>query len=58
MTVTFVKRLRELDWVEDKNIKIEYRSAEGRTERYAEIASSGWFLKTHWPDLRWKVPEL
>ena len=38
-TVTFVKRLRELDWVEGKNIQIEYRWAEGRTERYAEIAA-------------------
>jgi putative ABC transport system substrate-binding protein len=38
-TVTFVKRLRELDWVEGKNIQIEYRWAEGRTERFAEIAA-------------------
>ena len=33
----FVKRLRELDWVEGKNLSIEYRWAEGRTERYPEI---------------------
>ena len=38
-TATFVKRLRELDWVEGKNLAIEYRWAEGRTERYSEIAA-------------------
>jgi putative ABC transport system substrate-binding protein len=38
-TTTFVKRLRELDWVEGRNVLIEYRWAEGRTERYAEIAA-------------------
>jgi putative ABC transport system substrate-binding protein len=34
-----VKRLRELDWVEGKNLAIEYRWAEGRTERYHDIAA-------------------
>jgi putative ABC transport system substrate-binding protein len=38
-TATFVKRLRELDWVEGRNVLIEYRWAEGRTERYATIAT-------------------
>jgi putative ABC transport system substrate-binding protein len=38
-TAIFVKRLRELDWVEGKNIEVKYRWAEGRTDRYAEIAS-------------------
>jgi putative ABC transport system substrate-binding protein len=38
-TATFVKRLRELDWIEGRNLAIEYRWAEGRTERYAEIAA-------------------
>ena len=38
-TATFVKRLRELDWVEGKNLAIEYRWAEGRTERYHDIAA-------------------
>src|SRR5262249_7094430 len=33
----FVQRLREFGWVEGRNIVIEYRWAEGRTERYAEI---------------------
>jgi ABC-type uncharacterized transport system substrate-binding protein len=35
----FVQRLRELDWVEGRNVAIEYRWAEGRDERYAEIAA-------------------
>jgi putative ABC transport system substrate-binding protein len=35
----FVQRLRELGWVEGRNIVIEYRWAEGRNERAAEIAT-------------------
>jgi putative ABC transport system substrate-binding protein len=35
----FVQRLRELGWTEGRTIAIEYRWAEGRTERYAEIAA-------------------
>jgi putative tryptophan/tyrosine transport system substrate-binding protein len=35
----FVQRLRELGWAEGRTIAIEYRWAEGRTERYAEIAA-------------------
>ena len=35
----FVQRLGELGWIEGRNIAIEYRWAEGRDERYAEIAS-------------------
>jgi len=35
----FVQRLRELGWIEGRNITIEYRWAEGRSERYAEIAA-------------------
>jgi putative ABC transport system substrate-binding protein len=38
-TAAFVQRLRELGWVEGRNVGIEYRWAEGRTERYTEIAS-------------------
>ena len=34
----FVQRLRELGWIEGRNVAIEYRWAEGRSERYAEIA--------------------
>jgi putative tryptophan/tyrosine transport system substrate-binding protein len=35
----FVQRLRELGWVDGRNLAIEYRWAEGRNERYAEIAA-------------------
>ena len=34
-----VKRLRELGWTEGRTITIEYRWAEGREERFAEIAA-------------------
>jgi putative ABC transport system substrate-binding protein len=33
----FVRRLHELGWIENRNVAIEYRWSEGRTERYAEI---------------------
>jgi putative ABC transport system substrate-binding protein len=35
----FVQRLRELGWIEGQTVAIEYRWAEGRTERAAEIAA-------------------
>jgi putative ABC transport system substrate-binding protein len=35
----FVQRLRELDWIEGRTVAIEYRWAEGRSERFAEIAA-------------------
>src|SRR5258708_22464875 len=35
----FVQRLRELGWIENRTVAIEYRWAEGRSERYAEIAA-------------------
>jgi putative tryptophan/tyrosine transport system substrate-binding protein len=35
----FVRRLGELGWTEGKNLIIEYRWAEGRTDRYSEIAA-------------------
>jgi len=38
-TAAFVQRLRELSWIEGRNVAIEYRWAEGRPERYAEIAA-------------------
>ena len=38
-TAAFVQRLRELGWVEGRNVAIEYRWAEGRSERYTEIAA-------------------
>jgi putative ABC transport system substrate-binding protein len=38
-TAAFVQRLRELGWNEGRTVAIEYRWAEGRSERFAEIAS-------------------
>jgi ABC-type uncharacterized transport system substrate-binding protein len=35
----FVQRLRELGWIEGRNVEIEVRWAEGRSERFAEIAA-------------------
>jgi putative tryptophan/tyrosine transport system substrate-binding protein len=35
----FVQRLRELGWIEGRTVAIEYRWAEGRAERAAEIAA-------------------
>jgi putative tryptophan/tyrosine transport system substrate-binding protein len=35
----FVQRLRELGWVEGHNLAIDYRWAEGRSERFADIAA-------------------
>jgi ABC-type uncharacterized transport system substrate-binding protein len=35
----FEQRLRELGWIEGRTIAIAYRWAEGRSERYAEIAA-------------------
>jgi putative ABC transport system substrate-binding protein len=38
-TTAFVQRLRELGWIEGRTVAIEYRWAEGRSERFAEIAA-------------------
>jgi putative ABC transport system substrate-binding protein len=35
----FAQRLNELGWIEGRNVAIEYRWAEGRAERYAEIVA-------------------
>jgi putative tryptophan/tyrosine transport system substrate-binding protein len=35
----FVRRLHELGWIEGRTVAIEYRWAEGRTERFDEIAA-------------------
>ena len=35
----FVQRLRELGWIENRTVAIEYRWAEGRSERFAEIVA-------------------
>ena len=36
---TFVERLRQLGWIEDRTVAIEYRWSAGRPERVAEIAA-------------------
>jgi putative ABC transport system substrate-binding protein len=36
---SLVQRLRELGWIEGRTVAIEYRWAEGRPERFAEIAT-------------------
>jgi putative tryptophan/tyrosine transport system substrate-binding protein len=38
-TAAFVQRLEALGWIEGRTVAIEYRWAEGRSERYAEIAA-------------------
>jgi ABC-type uncharacterized transport system substrate-binding protein len=38
-TAVFVQRLGELGWIEGRTVAIEYRWAEGRPERYVEIAA-------------------
>jgi putative tryptophan/tyrosine transport system substrate-binding protein len=35
----FVQRLRQLGWIENRNVAIEYRWAEGRAERFTELAA-------------------
>ena len=37
--IAFVQRLRELGWIEGRTMSIEYRWAEGRSERFTEIAN-------------------
>jgi putative ABC transport system substrate-binding protein len=39
LLAAFVQRLRELGWVDGRNVAIEVRWAEGRSERMAEIAA-------------------
>jgi hypothetical protein len=39
-TVAAFQRLRELGWTEGRNVAIEYRWGEGRTERFAELQAS------------------
>jgi putative tryptophan/tyrosine transport system substrate-binding protein len=39
MVAAFVGRLHELGWIEGRTVAIEYRWAEGRPERFAEIAA-------------------
>jgi putative ABC transport system substrate-binding protein len=39
LVAALLQRLRELGWIEGRTMAIEYRWAEGRTERYNEIAA-------------------
>ena len=39
LTEAFVQRLRERGWIEGSTVAIEFRWAEGRSERYDEIAA-------------------
>jgi putative ABC transport system substrate-binding protein len=38
-TAAFVQRLRELGWIEGRTVAIEYRWADGRSDRFADIAA-------------------
>jgi putative ABC transport system substrate-binding protein len=38
-TAAFVQRLHELGWTEGRTVMVEYRWAEGRSERYTDIAA-------------------
>jgi putative ABC transport system substrate-binding protein len=46
-TAAFSQRLRELGWIEGRNIAIEYRWAEGQSERFTEIANEFVRLKVN-----------
>ena len=45
MVAALVQRLRELGWIEGRTITIEYRWAEGRSERYSEIVDEFFVLE-------------
>src|SRR3954471_11465588 len=38
-SAAFVQRLRELGWMDGRTVAIEYRWADGRSERFSEIAA-------------------
>ena len=38
-TAAFVRRLGELGWIDGRNVAIEYRWADGRSDRYVEFAA-------------------
>jgi putative ABC transport system substrate-binding protein len=43
----FAQRLRELGWIEDRTVTIEYRWAEGHAERYTDFATEFVHLKVN-----------
>jgi putative ABC transport system substrate-binding protein len=44
-TAAFVERLAQLGWIEGRTVTVEYRWAEGRSERYTEITAKFVHLK-------------
>jgi putative ABC transport system substrate-binding protein len=46
-TAAFVQRLRELGWIEGRNVAIEYRWGEGRSDLFAEITAEFVRLKVN-----------
>src|SRR5690242_784410 len=38
-SIAFVQRLRELGWIEDRTVKIQYYWTQGRPERVVELAA-------------------
>jgi len=46
-SAVFTQRLQELGWTEGRNVKIEVRWAEGRSQRFAEIAAEFVALKVN-----------
>src|SRR5262249_36730556 len=46
-TDAFLQRLRELGWIENRTVDIEYRWAEGRDQRFTEIAAEFVRLKVN-----------
>jgi putative ABC transport system substrate-binding protein len=47
LTAAFLQRLRELGWIDGRTVAIEYRWAEGRAARFAEIAAEFVRLKVN-----------
>ena len=58
LLAAFVRRLRELGWVDGRNVAIEVRWAEGRNERFAEIAAELVRLKVDVRTRFWKPAAL
>jgi putative ABC transport system substrate-binding protein len=64
LTTAFIQRLRELGWIEGRTVAIDYRWAEGRNERAAEIAAEFVRLKvdvdllTHFGTYRHRSPPM
>ena len=59
-TDAFVQRLRELGWIEGRTVALEYRWADGRSDRLAEACGPTQFLGVTFAEgsrmERWPVP--